>query len=81
MIHLGKTTIRSRGVGGTRRIIMTDELREELTQAAAATSHAYAVGARNLSVAPSMNSATGIYINPFIFNLIKTCLGTFPCNE
>jgi len=52
--------MRSRGVGGMRRIIMTDELREELAQAAAATSHAYAVGARNLSVASSTNSATGM---------------------
>jgi len=39
---------------------MTDELREELAQAAAATSHAYSVGARNLSVASSINSATGM---------------------
>jgi hypothetical protein len=39
---------------------MTDELREELAQAAAATSHAYAVGARNLSVTSSTNSTTGI---------------------
>jgi len=60
LIQIGKTTTRSRGVGGTRRVLMTDELREELAQAAAATSHAYAVGARNLSVASSINSATGM---------------------
>lgn len=56
----GKTTTRSRGGGGTRQILMTDELREELAQAAAATSHAYAVGARNLSVASLTNSADGV---------------------
>lgn len=60
LIRVGKTTTRSRGSRGTRRILMTDELREELAQAAAATSHAYAVGARNLSVASSINSATGM---------------------
>jgi len=43
-----------------RRLLMTDELREELAQAAAATSQAYAVGARNLSTTSSSTSATGI---------------------
>lgn len=38
---------------------MTDELREELAQAAAATSQAYAAGTRNLSTASSSTSAMG----------------------
>lgn len=38
---------------------MTNELREELVQAAAATGQAYAVGTRNLSVASSSTTAAG----------------------
>lgn len=55
-IRVGKTTM-SGGGNGTRRILMTDGLREELAQAAAATSQAYAVGVRNLSVASVTNDA------------------------
>lgn len=50
---IGNKLARSRGGGGVQRILMTDELREELTQAAAATSQAYAAGARNLSMVSS----------------------------
>lgn len=40
---------------------MTDELREELAQAAAATSQAYAVGTRNLSATSSLADTMGTY--------------------
>lgn len=54
-IRLGKTTIS--GGSGSRRVLMTDGLREELAQAAAATSQAYAVGVRNLSETSTTNAA------------------------
>lgn len=59
----GKITTRPRSGGETRRVLMTDELREELAQAAAATSQAYAAGARNLSAASSLADSNGIYSN------------------
>jgi hypothetical protein len=65
-IHVGKTTM-SGGGHGTRRILMTEGLREELAQAAAATSQAYAVGVRNLSMA-SMTNATGTHYIETITN-------------
>lgn len=53
---------------GTRRIFLTDELREELAQAAVATSEAYAVGSRNLSTtASSIASTGGVYIFTILY--------------
>lgn len=54
----GKST-KSKSGGGKRQVLMTDELREELAQAAAATSQAYAAGSRNLSTASSTTSVAG----------------------
>lgn len=54
-----KVITRSRDGGGARRMLMTDESREEIAQAAAATSEAYAVGARNLSTAFSVTDNAG----------------------
>lgn len=69
-LYIGdKTVLKSRGGRKTRRIMMTDELREELTQAATATSQAYAVGSRNLSLASSTTAARGMSI--LIFHYIK----------
>lgn len=45
---------------------MTNELREELVQAAAATGQAYAVGTKNLSVASSSTTAAGTYTSVVI---------------
>lgn len=50
--------------------MMTDELREELAQAATATRQAYAVGSRNLSLASSTTAARGM--NMLINSLHKT---------
>lgn len=54
----------------SRRMLITDELREELAQAATATSHAYTVGARNLSTTSSSTAAAGtdtiVVLNMFI---------------
>lgn len=56
--------MKSRNNSGTQRVL-TDEVNEELAQAAAATSQAYAVGTRNLSLTSLSTSASGIYLNNF----------------
>lgn len=60
---IGSKSVRSRGSGRAQRILLTDELREELTQAAAATSQAYAAGARNLSMVSSSTTPSGICLH------------------
>lgn len=55
MIIGSKIKIRSNGKSGT----LTDEVNEELAQAAAATNQAYAVGTRNLSLTPLSTSTNG----------------------
>jgi len=57
-------------------MLMTDELREELSQAAVATSQAYAVGARNLSMTSSSTAATGTHT----CGVEVTCVAISTCN-
>lgn len=61
-VCIGVKTMKNRNNGGTQRIL-TDEVNEELAQAAAATSQAYAVGTRNLSMTSLSTSASGNYFN------------------
>lgn len=70
----GKITTRPRNGGETRRVLMTDELREELAQAAAATSQAYAAGARNLSAASSLADANGRFTQTVLTYLLSSLL-------
>lgn len=67
----GKITTRSRSGRETQRVLMTDELREELAQAAVATSQAYAAGARNLSAASSLADATGRCTETFLLSFLQ----------
>lgn len=68
MYNIGSKSTKSRNNGGARRILITDELRDELTQAAAATSQAYAAGTRNLSMVSSSSIPSGMCAH-IIFNL------------
>lgn len=63
-VCVGVKTVKSRINSGTQRIL-TDEVNEELTQAAAATSQAYAIGTRNMSLTSLSTSASGIYLKHF----------------